>query len=29
MAIELDGHIHIKRRDYDKIRTEILDLKIL
>jgi very-short-patch-repair endonuclease len=27
MVIELDGHIHIKRRDYDRVRTEILDFK--
>ena len=27
MVIELDGHIHVKRRDYDQIRTETLDFK--
>lgn len=27
MAIELAGHIHVKRMDYDQIRTEILDFK--
>jgi very-short-patch-repair endonuclease len=27
MVIELDGHIHIKQMDYDKIRTEILYIK--
>jgi very-short-patch-repair endonuclease len=27
MVIELDGHLHSKRRDYDQIRTEILDFK--
>ena len=27
MVIELDGLIHIKRRDYDRMRTEILDFK--
>jgi very-short-patch-repair endonuclease len=27
MVIELDGSIHMKRRDYDQIRTEILDFK--
>jgi very-short-patch-repair endonuclease len=27
MVIELDGPIHMKRKDYDQIRTEILDFK--
>jgi very-short-patch-repair endonuclease len=27
LVIELDGHIHLKRKDYDQIRTEILDFK--
>jgi very-short-patch-repair endonuclease len=26
-VIELDGHIHIKRRYYDQLRTEILEFK--
>jgi very-short-patch-repair endonuclease len=27
MIIELDGQIHVKRRDYDQIRTEMLGFK--
>ena len=27
VVIELDGHIHIKRRDYDQYRTEMLEFK--
>ncbi len=27
MVIELDGYIHDKQRDYDQIRTEILEFK--
>ena len=27
VVIELDGPIHMKRKDYDQIRTEILDFK--
>jgi very-short-patch-repair endonuclease len=27
MVIELDGHIHLKRSDYDQVRTEILNFK--
>ena len=27
MVIELDGHIHRKQKNYDQIRTEILDFK--
>jgi len=27
MVIELDGQIHIKRKDYDQIRTDILEFK--
>jgi very-short-patch-repair endonuclease len=26
-VIELDGHIHIKRKGYDQIRTEMLEFK--
>ncbi|MCK4893056.1 MAG: endonuclease domain-containing protein [Calditrichia bacterium] len=27
MVVELDGRIHVKHKDYDQIRTEILDFK--
>jgi very-short-patch-repair endonuclease len=27
MVIELDGYIHDKQRDYDQVRTEILEFK--